>query len=540
MKKLVSILLTLILLLSLGAATAEGTKTLTVMCPVSARVENYDTNAFILWLEEQTGIDVEWIQVPITSWADKLSAVMMSGDLPDVISFGSCYGSEYQIRQNLARWAEEELIIPLNDLIEEYGVYSTKMFEEQAGLDSMVALSDGNIYALPTYSDIIHCNYSSRMWICDTFLEALGMDYPTTLDEFYDYLVGVRDNDVNGNGDPGDEVPYVALGNWGGDLYTFIMNSFIFYDGRATEKLDIAEDGTIYSVLDQDAFREGLKFMNKLYEEGLIYEGSLSIDSSGANALGESGEGYAIIGCITGTGNSAGVTGSDVYHQYTPLSPLTGPTGLRQSPWYRYVNVREGAWIITSACEDPVTAFQLGDFMLSYDSTMRLRKGEYGVCWTDAEEGELTFDGRPAVFKELIPYGNEVQNSHLDNDLIFYETRNVFLDDRAFAEGSDLYSAENVQFLISEAAKNYYEPYGREVLPTVDIPGEDLDEYNILAVDLKTYYTEWMASFLNGEADIEDDDVWAEYTTGLYDIGLERFVEIYTNAYEISTLKWGA
>ena len=49
-----------------------------------------------------------------------------------------------------------------------------------------------------------------------------------------------------------------------------------------------------------------------------------------------------------------------------------------------------------------------------------------------------------------------------------------------------------------------------------------------------------MAAFLNGEADIEDDDVWAEYTTGLYDIGLERFVEIYTNAYEISTLKWGA
>lgn len=60
--------------------------------------------------------------------------------------------------------------------------------------------------------------------------------------------------------DPGDEVPYVAMGNWGGDLYTFIMNSFIFYDGRATEKLDITEDGNIYSVLDQDAFREGLKF----------------------------------------------------------------------------------------------------------------------------------------------------------------------------------------------------------------------------------------------------------------------------------------
>lgn len=187
-----------------------------------------------------------------------------------------------------------------------------------------------------------------------------------------------------------------------------------------------------------------------------------------------------------------------------------------------------------------MTAFQLGDFMLSYDSTMRLRKGEYGVNWTDAEEGQLTLDGRPAAFVELIPYGNEVQNSHLDNDLMFYETRNVFLDDRAFEEGGDLRSAENLQFFMSEAAKNYYAPYGREVLPTIDIPMDMIDEYSVLSVDLKTYYTEWMAAFLNGEADIEDDDTWSEYKQGLYDIGLERFVEIYTEAYEISPLKWGA
>lgn len=326
MKRLVSILMVLTMLLALTGASAEETKTLTVMCPVSAKVENYDTNAYILWLEEQTGVDVEWIQVPSTSWLDKLSATMMAGDLPDVISFGGNYGDN--VRQNLSKWADEELVIPLNDLIEEYGVYSKIMFEEQPGLDSMVALSDGNIYALPTYSDIIHCNYSSRMYICDTFLEALDMEYPTTLDAFYNYLVGVRDQDVNGNGDPSDEVPYVAMGNWGGDLYTYIMNSFIFYDGR-TEKFDITEDGTIYSILDQDAFREGLKFMNKLYDEGLIYEGSLTIDSAGANALGESGEGHAIIGCITGTGCSAGVTGSEIYHQYTPLAPLVGPTGLQ-------------------------------------------------------------------------------------------------------------------------------------------------------------------------------------------------------------------
>jgi hypothetical protein len=34
--------------------------------------------------------------------------------------------------------------------------------------------------------------------------------------------VAVRDNVVNGNGDPNDEVPLFTFNNWGGDLYTFI------------------------------------------------------------------------------------------------------------------------------------------------------------------------------------------------------------------------------------------------------------------------------------------------------------------------------
>ena len=538
MKHTCAILLALVLLLGSVAVAedAAAPRTLTVICPVSAKVEDYDTNAFILWLEEATGIDVTWIQVPGTSWEDKISTVVLSGDLPDVI----CSGNVGTPKATQQQWADEGIIIPLDDLIEEYGVYTKQLFTEQAGIDTMIRLDDGHIYALPTYSDIIQCNYSSRMWINDTFLEALGMEKPTTLEEFYAYLVGVRDNDVNGNGIVDDEIPYVAMGNWGGDLYTFIMNSFIPYNGRY-EKVDIDENGTIYSVLNQDAFREGLSFLHKLYEEGLIYEGSISIDATGAQALGESGNGYAVIGCITGTGCSAGITGSEVYHQYSALAPLEGPDGLRQTPWYRYVNVREGVWMITSACEDVQTAFELGDFLYSYDSTMRLRHGEYGVSWIDAEEGQLTIDGRQAKFVRLIPYGNEVQNLHLDNDLMFYETRGVYLDDEAFGlVTDDLWDSLNLQWFMSEACKEYYIPYAREVVPSVTIPRDLQDEFNVISTDLTTYYEEWMGAFLVGEMDVDDDATWEEYLMGLNDIGLERYVEIYNEAYQVSPLQWGA
>ncbi len=537
MKKVLAMLL--LLTLVVGACVTAGAqgekKTLTVMTPKSARVEDYDTNAFIIWLEEQTGIDVTWIQVPSESWEEKISTVMMSGSIPDVICSGNL--TTAKTRQEL--WADDGLIIPLDDLIAQFGDNTKKMFAEQAGVEDMIKLADGHIYALPTYSDIVHVNYSSKMFINDKFLEALGMEKPQTIDEFYAYLVGVRDQDVNGNGDPNDEVPLYTFDNWGGDLYTFLMNSFVFYDGIGA-KTAVDDAGKVYSMLPTEAFREGLAFIAKLYKEGLIYEGSLSGNAAGARTLGESGNGYAITGAVTGSGNYGGLTGGDMYHQYSALSPLEGPAGLRASPWYRYVNVREGRWIITSACKDPETAFKLGDFLYSYDSTMRLRHGEFGTSWVAAAEGQKTFDGRPAVFSLLIPYGNEVQNLHLDNDLMFYETRGVYLDDQVFGlTGDDLYSTDNMQFYMSEVTKNFYVPFGKEVVPKVTIPTEYIDEYNVIEVDLNTFTKETMASFLIGELDIAKDADWNEFVNGLKDIGLERYIEILNIAYEASPLKWG-
>ena len=43
-----------------------------------------------------------------------------------------------------------------------------------------------------------------------------------------------------------------------------------------------------------------------------------------------------------------------------------------------------------------------------------------------------------------------------------------------------------------------------------------------------------------GEMDVDDDATWEEYLMGLNDIGLERYVEIYNEAYQVSPLQWGA
>ena len=62
--------------------------TLTIGIPLSASVEDYDTNAYTLWLEEQTGYDLEFItfQSSSTDYKAQLSTMLATGDeLPDIL-----------------------------------------------------------------------------------------------------------------------------------------------------------------------------------------------------------------------------------------------------------------------------------------------------------------------------------------------------------------------------------------------------------------------------------------------------------------------
>jgi len=516
------------------AATAEGEpKTLRVMVSRSPGVIDFDTNEYVLWLEEQTGIDVQWEQVANTSVRDKLPVVMMGGDLPDAIM-----GFGLNAAQQVNYGVQEKLFIPLNGLIEEYGVEIKRMFAEQPGVEDLITMADGNIYALPTYSDIIHCNYAQKFQINTTFLDVLGMEMPTTTDEFYDYLKAVKENDPNGNG-IADEIPMIGcLTAWHEDPFCWLMEPFIFDDGMYGKKVDLDENGKIFSILDKEGYRDGLRYIKKLYSEGLLYEGSLTMPFEQTKAIGENPDAMILGGKTTaGVGGIAEV-GGERYQNYRALPPIEGPTGLRQTPWFRYANVRIGAYAITKDCEDTETALKLADFMLSYESTMRLRMGVKGVDWRDAEEGETTFDGRPAVWARIKQYTGEAQNQHLDNDGIFYETRGMFLDDCAYDHSKTIMDTLASQHLLAVDTVERYVEYAKEVLPPVTVPAEYSEEFYPLEAELKIFYEQARAAFISGAMDLDAD--WDGYVNDLKAIGLDRYLEILQIAYDQGKIKIGA
>src|SRR5699024_10973892 len=132
-----------------------------------------------------------------------------SGDLDDIIfaAGNSNFTADMEVK-----YGEQGLIIPLEDLIEEYAPNIQKMFEERPDVKKSITTLDGHIYALPRVVKEGGTSswYMSPFWYNGRWLDELGVDeLPETTEELYDLLVRFRDEDPNGNGEA-DEIPLSA------------------------------------------------------------------------------------------------------------------------------------------------------------------------------------------------------------------------------------------------------------------------------------------------------------------------------------------
>ena len=118
--------------------------------------------------------------------------------------------------------------LPLNDYIEAGSNYQD-ILNENPGFEDSLTANDGNIYAFMVRSQAKHQDAMNKMYYRAEWLEALGWDHePATTEEFKEFLIQIRDNDVNGNGDPNDEIPLMsyAATNGNDSPMAFLISPF--------------------------------------------------------------------------------------------------------------------------------------------------------------------------------------------------------------------------------------------------------------------------------------------------------------------------
>jgi len=510
--------------------------TIKILLNQTQRVASYgDDNAFTRWVEEQTGINLEIEVAPLSDPQAKLNVTLASGELPDVISCMPFTAA------SLAQSGGNGQLMPLNDLIEEYGFETTRMLEERPFYLNLITSPDGNIYGLPDINECFHCFASQKMYVYKPWLDALGLEEPTTTQEFKDMLIAFRDQDPNGNGEA-DEIPMSGAASvaWHSKIEEFLMNSFVFYQriDLGSERLMLDDDGMVQAAYAQDGYKEGLKYIADLYAEGLIDPNALIQDRDqlqiiGNHEIGVEG-GVNIVGAIPGGwfGQFTQVLYADEggrADEWVIIGPLQNDDGFSTIGYAPWGISRYGGWVISADSEYAEAAFRLGDFLYGTEATTRNVFGELDVDWRWSNEDEVGLDGGPALYTNLSDFGDEGNtNQHWNQAAMTYRTAEYRL---AQADDGNQY----VEVHLLEATRDKYVPVAPDVsqlIPPLVFSVEESREVGDLKLALDTYVDQMFVEFVTGSIPI--DEAWDEYIATLDGIGLARYLEIYQTGYDAS------
>ena len=508
---------------------------ITIGILVSGKVQDYDTNEYTKWIEEQTGVDIQFVQFAGKSSdaATQVSLMMASGEkLPDILfkmsGIDKSTGEEY---------GRDGYFLDLSPYFGKYNYYQQQAFAtlfdgDMSVYDTLIrrasAPNDGAIYCFPTFEEVPMDTPKSHTWINQEWLDKLGLQAPTTIDELYDVLVAFRDGDPNGNG-KADEIPLIARTNTGyADVVSWIINAFTYYNYKTHFT---AENGQLSTPYLTDEYRQALIFMKKLVDEGLMSTLTWTQTADELKALINPAEGEpftcGIICQHADIGFEAGHQSIFAYEPVAPLKDATGKGGYGPMDYYTMVYTS----YITEDCENPELAFKLLDFMCSEESYMRQRWGVKDVDWEWSDGSVTGNNGEPAKFKILVPgiwnsTNNQCWHSMGSVASEWYYNYEVDLSDETD------WDTQRAQKLLKtyELCKAAGEP--EEVYYFSEFKPEESEELNEFESDVKEYIKTARAEFCTGVKDPNKDSDWNAYVEAVKALNYDRWVEINQMAYD--------
>jgi Bacterial surface proteins containing Ig-like domains len=498
--------------------------TLSILVTQNDQVTDWVNNPMTKFMENKFGITFKFVALPKSSdeAAQKLMLMLSTRNMPDVIS-----AEPKLVISDVYSLAKSGVFINLKPYIEKYGVETKKMWESSSNIKMLMTYPDGNYYSLPYFSETYHANVLQRMYIYQPWLDKLNLKMPTTTDELYNVLKAFKERDPNGNG-KADEVPLVGNNatTKTGRPYSFLMNAFIYYS-VLKEDLYVDNNGKVIIPFAKDEWKNGLKYMNKLYAEGLMSPNTFTQDENGMKGMVMSDT--PIVGSFTNrfshTVTEWGTSSKgNLYKSFSVVPPLKGPNGFQVAVWRPYAGTRAFQYLISSTCKYPDLAFKVGDFLLSEEGTLWSMMGPEGVGWKKADPGEVGLDGSPAKYHQLID-SSQLKNVNWGGQLNINASakmRNGF----SAAGGSD-----NVEVYLYGITKQY-EPYkvsAKNVLPQLFFTEDQQAKFT----DFNQFITlveEMTARFITGDLNIDTD--WAKYVSELNKAGLGTYQKIYQEAYD--------
>ena len=495
-------------------AEAENADPIVITCLTSTNPVFGDWNEYyvIEKLEEDLNVDLQIEIVPGDVWAEKSALYFASDEVPDIIFGGidaGLYGTQGYLL-DMSEYISEELTPNIS--------YAFKTVPD---LKRAATELDGSLYRIYGYTAQLPELGRQRHFIQTKWCqEILGKDKPDTLDELTTFLKEVRDRDMDGDGDPNNEIPI------GGcyanarqiDIRTIVLSAM----GHVTTNnlMEVDEDGkTAIFVPAHEDYKEFLKYMNMLWEEELLDHEYFTQD-------GDQNTAKEIAGVYGVFGNWSSNNAPDYAENYDMLKPLTSE--LNDTPVAAAGNIKLiGEMNVSATTEHPEECMKVidwffdqerGNLILGSDVKMGDDPDwpDYGTKYEyDEEQG----------FETWVWYGPNGKGDIPEN----FVPQHI----APYPECLPLFNEFDYVYYPEQKGNIHYQvvvncvPYYKSVFPSVKFKAEEESERALIFTDIDAYYKEMETRMITGDLDVEEN--WDTYVQGLKDRGLDRYVEIYQN-----------
>lgn len=199
-------------------------------------------------IEQYTNTSLELTHLSSNDFCTKLPVMLASGELPQVIASCGAPNQSYLISA-----ARGGTFWDITTLIQDYPNLSSmpELVYENVSID-------GKLYGIPRFRPISRFTYGYRQ----DWLENLGLNEPKTTEEFYNMLKAFTEDDPDQNGNKDTFGLSLIINN------NSLSPDFGLIFG-APNNWGVV-DGKFVKAEETDEYFEGLKFMKRLYDEGLI------------------------------------------------------------------------------------------------------------------------------------------------------------------------------------------------------------------------------------------------------------------------------
>lgn len=478
---------------------------------ISYQTKPITESQFYQKMLEETNVAIDYVLLGSSQdeAVEKLNLLFASNDAGDAIMGGNAMNETH-----ISLYAQEGFLAPLNKYIENpeiMPVFNNRVLAVSPETTRYITFPDGNIYSLPRVNQFFGAYLESPLLINKKWLDAAGLGIPATIAELEAVFDAFLKNDMNGNGNPDDEIPLLLLNGTGSQHWEAWLGMWGLPTKDGTfESYVTIKNGVVKFVPMMDEYKEAIKVFNRWYEKGYVWQECFTGSMQTFNSIFNDKD-VCRFGLTTAKNIGIDVPWRDEFIAILPPS-IEG----YDTVWFLHPGIYaiKNQFSLTTACKEPEYLMRWVDTLYTLEYSLESFDGvankEGRLAYENGKYKYLTGAPEFPTFRSF--FENALPVATLNSDYEKY---------------IELSPAQEDQLRNGTLYKDILNP---EPWPRPYFAEEDASRMNELRTDIFNTVNKYKASWITGQSSIDSD--WDNYIKSLKAMGIDEFISIMQKTYD--------